>query len=66
MLAQALDVEQVVEVITGVGRTAIGALGSAVALLDDDKLGLQVVSPSGLPPARPDGLSVRLPWTLRA
>jgi PAS domain S-box-containing protein len=36
MLAEALDVEQVVEVITEVGRTAIGALRSAVALLDDD------------------------------
>ena len=35
MLAEALDVEQVVEVITEVGRTAIGALRSAVALLDD-------------------------------
>ena len=35
MLAEALTVEQVVEVITEVGRTAIGALHSAVALLDD-------------------------------
>ncbi|HMG64108.1 MAG TPA: PAS domain-containing protein, partial [Streptosporangiaceae bacterium] len=34
MLAEALTVEQVVEVITEVGRTAIGALHSAVALLD--------------------------------
>ena len=51
MLAEALDVEQVVEVITEVGRTAIGALRSAVALLEDDKLGLRVVNPSGL--ARP-------------
>ena len=34
MLAEALTVEQVVEVITEVGRTAIGALRSAVALLD--------------------------------
>ena len=33
MLAEALTVEQVVEVITEVGRTAIGALRSAVALL---------------------------------
>src|SRR6185437_15890786 len=33
MLAEALTVEQVVEVITEVGRTAIGALHSAVALL---------------------------------
>ena len=47
MLAEALDVEQVVEVITEVGRTAIGALRSAVALLDEDKLGLRVVNPVG-------------------
>ncbi len=60
MLAEALDVEQVVEVITEVGRTAIGALRSAVALLDDDKLGLRVVNPSGLAPAGPDGIGVRL------
>src|SRR4029077_20220220 len=36
MLAEALTVEQVVEVITEVGRTAIGALHSAVVLLDSD------------------------------
>jgi serine phosphatase RsbU (regulator of sigma subunit) len=60
MLAEALDVEQVVEVITEVGRTAIGALRSAVALLNDDKLGLRVVNPSGLAPAGPDGAGVRL------
>jgi PAS domain S-box-containing protein len=60
MLAEALDVEQVVEVITEVGRTAIGALRSAVALLDDDKLGLRVVNPSGLAPTGPDGVGVRL------
>ena len=60
MLAEALDVEQVVEVITEVGRTAIGALRSAVALLDDDKLGLRVVNRSGLAPAGPDGAGVRL------
>ncbi|HEY0937928.1 MAG TPA: SpoIIE family protein phosphatase [Trebonia sp.] len=60
MLAEALEVEQVVEVITEVGRTAIGALRSAVALLDDDKLGLRVINPSGLAPAGPDGAGVRL------
>ena len=60
MLAEALDVEQVVEVITEVGRTAIGALRSAVALLEDDKLGLRVVNPSGLAPAGPDAAGVRL------
>jgi PAS domain S-box-containing protein len=60
MLAEALDVEQVVEVITEVGRTAIGALRSAVALLDDDKLGLRVVNRSGLAPTGPDGAGVSL------
>jgi PAS domain S-box-containing protein len=60
MLAEALDVEQVVEVITEVGRTAIGALRSAVALLEDDKLGLRVVNPSGLAPTGSDGAGVRL------
>ena len=60
MLAEALDVEQVVEVITEVGRTAIGALRSAVALLNDDKLGLRVVNKSGLAPTGPDGIGVRL------
>ncbi|MGH2930897.1 MAG: GAF domain-containing protein, partial [Solirubrobacteraceae bacterium] len=60
MLAEALDVEQVVEVITEVGRTAIGALRSAVALLNDDKLGLRVVNRSGLAPTGPDGVGVPL------
>jgi serine phosphatase RsbU (regulator of sigma subunit) len=50
----------VVEVITEVGRTAIGALRSAVALLNDDKLGLRVVNPSGLAPSGADGAGVRL------
>ena len=44
MLAEALTVEQVVEVITEVGRTAIGALHSAVALLDSDGARLRVVN----------------------
>jgi PAS domain S-box-containing protein len=44
MLAEALTVEQVVEVITEVGRTAIGALRSAVALLEPDNLRLRVVN----------------------
>ncbi len=60
MLAEALDVEQVVEVITEVGRTAIGALRSAVALLDEEKLGLRVVNPDGLAAAGPDAAGVRL------
>src|SRR6201986_2400816 len=44
MLAEALTVEQVVEVITKVGRTAIGALRSAVALIDPDSARLRVVN----------------------
>nr|MDQ2814898.1 SpoIIE family protein phosphatase [Actinomycetota bacterium] len=44
MLAEALTVEQVVEVITEVGRTAIGALRSAVVLLDPDSARLRVVN----------------------
>jgi PAS domain S-box-containing protein len=43
MLAEALTVEQVVEVITEVGRTAIGALRSSVALLQDN-IRLRVVN----------------------
>ncbi|SEG16107.1 PAS domain S-box-containing protein [Thermomonospora echinospora] len=50
MLAEALTVSQVVQVITEVGRSAIGADHSAVALLDDDKLRLSIVAPAG-----PDG-----------
>src|SRR6266566_8971864 len=38
MLAEAITVEQVVEVITEVGRSAIGADRSAVALLDPERL----------------------------
>ena len=52
MLAEALTVEQVVEVITQVGRSAIGAERSAVAMLDPERLRLHIVNPAGLP----DGL----------
>ena len=51
MLAEALTVEQVVEVITEVGRTAIGALRSAVALLEPDGARLRVVNDDGVPGA---------------
>jgi PAS domain S-box-containing protein len=47
MLAEALTVEQVVEVITEVGRSAVGAERSAVALLDSDGLRLRTVNPGG-------------------
>ncbi|MGH3164529.1 MAG: PP2C family protein-serine/threonine phosphatase, partial [Trebonia sp.] len=60
MLAEALTVEQVVEVITEVGRTAIGALRSAVALLDPETLRLHVVNSDGLAPSGPDAAGERL------
>ena len=60
MLAEALSVEQVVEVITEVGRTAIGALRSAVALLDSESLRLRVVNVDGLAPVGPDAAGQRL------
>lgn len=50
MLAEALTVEQVVEVITEVGRTAIGAQRSAVALLDRERLRLRMVGVDAEPP----------------
>ncbi|HEY2578854.1 MAG TPA: SpoIIE family protein phosphatase [Streptosporangiaceae bacterium] len=49
MLAEALTVEQVVEVITEVGRSAVGAERSAVALLDPEGVRLRVVNPGGPP-----------------
>src|ERR1035441_7562704 len=57
MLAEALTVLQVVEVITEVGRSAIGAERSTVALLDPDRLRLRTVNPGGLPesPGAPSG-----------
>jgi len=56
MLAEALTVEEVVEVITEVGRTAIGALRSAVALLEPDGIRLRFVNEDGVP-AGPDRVS---------
>jgi len=49
--------KQVVEVITEVGRSAIGAERSAVAMLDPDRLRLKTVNPAGLPgtPGAPSG-----------
>ncbi len=57
MLAEALTVDKVVEVITEVGRSAIGAERSAVAMLDGDRLRLRTINPSGLPqgPGTPSG-----------
>jgi PAS domain S-box-containing protein len=57
MLAEALTVEQVVGVITEVGRSAIGAERSAVAMLDPDRLRLKTINYGGLPdsPGAPGG-----------
>jgi PAS domain S-box-containing protein len=60
MLAEALTVEQVVDVITEVGRTAIGALRSAVALLDPETLRLRVVNSDGVASTGPDSRGDRL------
>ena len=49
MLAEALTVEQVVGVITEVGRSAIGAERSAVAMLDNNRLRLRTINAGGLP-----------------
>ena len=49
MLAEALTVEQVVEVISEVGRSAIGADRSVVALLNPERLRLNTVSPASMP-----------------
>jgi PAS domain S-box-containing protein len=57
MLAEAITVEQVVEVITEVGRSAIGAERSAVAMLDPERLRLRTINLTGLPdsPGAPPG-----------
>src|SRR5215467_2383526 len=57
MLAEALTVEQVVQVITEVGRSAIGAERSAVAMLDEQQLRLRTINADGLPdsPGAPGG-----------
>src|ERR1035441_3225830 len=57
MLAEALTVAKVVEVSTEVGRSAIGAERSAVAMLDSERLRLRTVNPGGLPdsPGAPSG-----------
>lgn len=47
-LAEALTVEQVVQVIIDVGRTALAADRSAVALLDPDRAALKVISGGGI------------------
>ena len=50
-LAEALTVEQVVQVIIDVGRTALAADRSAVALLDPDRAALKLINGEGVPEA---------------
>lgn len=64
MLAEAITVEQVVEVITEVGRSAIGAERSAVAMLDSERLQLRIISLTGLPGAQASDLPLDLPSVL--
>jgi PAS domain S-box-containing protein len=61
MLAEALTVEQVVEVITEVGRTAIGALHSAVALLDGARLRVVNDDLRNIPDSAPGPLTLESP-----
>ncbi|MFI6386016.1 SpoIIE family protein phosphatase [Nonomuraea sp. NPDC050540] len=49
LLAEALTVEHVVQVIIDVGRTALAADRSAVALLDPDRAMLQLINGEGVP-----------------
>ena len=56
LLAEALSVQEVVGVITEVGRSAIGADRSAVALVDKDRLRLRIISSDAMPGrGRPSG-----------
>ncbi|NUR91605.1 MAG: SpoIIE family protein phosphatase, partial [Nonomuraea sp.] len=50
-LAEALTVEQVMQVIVDVGRTALAADRSAVALLDPDRAVLKLINGEGVPEA---------------
>jgi PAS domain S-box-containing protein len=63
MLAEALTVEQVVQVITEVGRSAIGAERSAVAILDTERLRLHTINPAGLP-TTPGSPSAEMPLSV--
>jgi PAS domain S-box-containing protein len=56
LLAEALSVQEVVSVITEVGRSAIGADRSAVALVDKDRLRLRIISSDAMPGGRTDAL----------
>jgi PAS domain S-box-containing protein len=69
MLAEALTVEEVVAVITEVGRSAIGAERSAVAIVDTERLRLHTINTAGLPdsPGGPEAdLSLSAPSVMTA
>ncbi len=69
MLAEAITVEQVVEVITEVGRSAIGAERSAVAMLDPVQRQLHTINPSQLPDspaAEPENMPLDVPSVMTA
>ncbi|MEV6981209.1 SpoIIE family protein phosphatase [Sphaerisporangium sp. NPDC051017] len=63
MLAEALTVEQVVQVIIDVGRTALAADRSSVALLDTDRAALKLTNSGGLPDVPSDGEEIPLSQT---
>ncbi|GII91760.1 SpoIIE family protein phosphatase [Sinosporangium siamense] len=63
MLAEALTVEQVVQVIIDVGRTALAADRSSVALLDPDRAALKLINSGGFPDVLPGAPSDDLPLT---
>ncbi|MBB4933101.1 PAS domain S-box-containing protein [Lipingzhangella halophila] len=48
-LAEALTVDDVVQVMTEIGRSAVGVDRTAVALLDRERLWLRVLNPDGVP-----------------
>ncbi|WP_285759395.1 SpoIIE family protein phosphatase [Nocardiopsis ansamitocini] len=48
-LAEALTVDQVVRVMTEIGDTAVGVFRTAVAMLDRERLRLQLLNPDGIP-----------------
>ncbi|KAA9380894.1 SpoIIE family protein phosphatase [Microbispora cellulosiformans] len=60
-LAEALTVEQVVQVIIDVGRTALAADHSAVALLDDNRATLKVINSGGTPDAPGEDIDLAHP-----
>ncbi|GAA5060287.1 SpoIIE family protein phosphatase [Thermocatellispora tengchongensis] len=60
VLAEALTVEQVVQVIIDVGRTALAADRSAVALLDTERAALKLINSGGVPEAPAQGDEIPL------